>query len=125
MQKEIRKRTQRYSVIAVISALVLVAFCFSFGVVPFTFPPEFYSDVSPMSTFESYEELKNFIVTNSEGGSYPKYSGGRVDAQFLLKRQEYHFLSLLRSLLKVMPLHPQTQAEISQPLTFKSLVLMK
>ena len=76
VQKEIRKKTQVYGTIATLSAIVLVALIYTFGAVPVIFNP----NVSPIKTFSSYEELKNFLIANTQGYSY--YGGGPLDVKF-------------------------------------------
>jgi inhibitor of cysteine peptidase len=91
VQQEIRKKTKAYGVIAILSALMLVALIFAFGSAPMPTPgspgtgtptsssPTTLSNVSPMKTFTSYEELKNFLAANSKGGYF---GGGPLDAEF-------------------------------------------
>jgi inhibitor of cysteine peptidase len=81
VQKEIRKKTQVYGTTAILSAIVLVALIYTFGAVPVIFNP----NVSPIKTFSSYEELKNFLTTNTQGG-YSYYSGGPLDSKFFVAR---------------------------------------
>ena len=82
VQKEVRKKTQVYGTIAFLSAIVLVALIYTFGTAPVIFPPTETPSVSGMKTFSSYEDLKNFLVTNTQGG-YTTYSGGPLDSRFL------------------------------------------
>jgi len=81
VQKEVRKKTQVYGAIAFLSAIVLVALIYAFGTAPVIFPPTETPLVSGMQKFSSYEELKNFLVTNTQGG-YTVYSGGPLDSRF-------------------------------------------
>jgi inhibitor of cysteine peptidase len=81
VQKEVRKKTQVYGTIAFLSAIVLVALIYAFGTAPVIFPPTETPSVSGMQKFSSYEELKNFLVTNTQGGS-TVYSGGPLDSRF-------------------------------------------
>jgi len=76
VEKEIRKKTQVYGTIATLSAIMLVALIYTFGAVPVIFNP----NVSPIKTFSSYEELRNFLTANTQGYSY--YGGGPLDAKF-------------------------------------------
>ena len=39
VQKEVKKKTTRYAIVAVLSAIVLVTLIYSFGVAPTIFPP--------------------------------------------------------------------------------------
>jgi uncharacterized secreted protein with C-terminal beta-propeller domain len=81
VQQEIRKKTQVYGTTAILSAIVLVALIYTFGAVPVIFN----SNVSPIKTFSSYKELKNFLTTNTQGG-YSYYSGGPLDSKFFVAR---------------------------------------
>ena len=65
MLKEIKKRAQIYGVVAVILAVTLGALCYNFGIYPAEFQPSEASSSAFLSTFSSYEELKNFLTTNS------------------------------------------------------------
>jgi inhibitor of cysteine peptidase len=65
MLKEIKKRAQIYGVVAVILAVMLGALCYNFGIYPAEFKPPAQSSSGFLSTFSSYEELKNFLTTNS------------------------------------------------------------
>ena len=89
VQKEIRKKTQVYGTVAVLSAIVLVTLIYAFGSVPIISQPGSppgiltLSNVSPMKTFVSYDDLKNFLASNTQQGGSMAYSGGPLDAQFL------------------------------------------
>ena len=85
VQKEIRNKTQVYGTIAILSAIVLVALIYAFGSGPVIFPPAETPSVSAMKTFSSYEELRNFLATNTQG-SYNSYGGGPLDAKFFAER---------------------------------------
>ena len=77
VQKEVRKKTRVYGAIAILSAIVLVAAIYTIS------SPTMLtslSNVSPMKTFTSLEELKNYLTTNTQGGS--SYGGGPLDSQF-------------------------------------------
>ena len=82
VQKEVRKKTQVYGTIAILSAIVLVALIYAFGTAPVIFPPTEAPLVSGMKTFSSYEELKHFLAANTKDGSTYVYGGGPLDAQF-------------------------------------------
>ena len=75
VQKEIRKKTQVYGTVATLSAIVLVALIYTFGAAPLIFN----ANASPIKTFSSYEELKDFLLTNTQGYSY--YGGGPLDSK--------------------------------------------
>lgn len=57
MQREIKKKTAVYSILAVLLATVLGAVCLNFGIRTLV-PP---ISVSALSTFSSYEELENYL----------------------------------------------------------------
>src|SRR4030043_134486 len=84
VQQEIKKKTRIYSTVAVLSAMVLVTLVFFLGSTP-SFTPNL-PEVSPMQTFASYDELRNYLVTNQ--GTTANYSGGPLDAQFFGQRSE-------------------------------------
>lgn len=78
MEKKIKKRAQLYGIVAVLLAIVLGTLCYNFGV----YPPEFESPIQPsltpsaalLKTFSSYEELRSFLIANSETrGAFPFY----------------------------------------------------
>jgi inhibitor of cysteine peptidase len=69
MQKEIRNRALRYGFAAVILAILLGTLCYNFGVYLLESPSPAPPPTSPsplLGTFSSYEELRNFLVANSE-----------------------------------------------------------
>jgi inhibitor of cysteine peptidase len=80
VEKEIRKKTQVYGTVAILSAVVLVALIYTFGAAPVIFNPS----ISPIRTFASYAELKDFLVTSTKGFSY--YAGGPLDTKFFTGR---------------------------------------
>jgi uncharacterized secreted protein with C-terminal beta-propeller domain len=84
VQQEVKKKTRIYGTVAVLSAMILVTLIFFLGSTPNLTPnlPE----ASPMQTFTSYDELKNYLVTNQ--GTTANYSGGPLDAQFFGQRSE-------------------------------------
>ena len=77
-----------------LSAIVLVALIYVYGSTPTPFTPESPTsptntpnlpdtlpNVSPMSTFKNYDDLKSFLTANTiDGSTY--YGGGPLDAQF-------------------------------------------
>jgi inhibitor of cysteine peptidase len=82
VEKEIRKKTQIYGTIAIFLAMALTASIY-FGITPVIFNP----NVSPMKLFSSYEELKNFLTSNTQGG-YSYFSGGPLDSKFFAERAQ-------------------------------------
>jgi len=78
MQREIKKRALLYGVVAVLSAIVLGAFVYNFGV----YPPESQPPSSSglLRTFSSYDELRSFLLSNSKTqGAFPFYGPSDVD----------------------------------------------
>ena len=80
VQKEIRKKTRVYGTVALLSAIILVTFIYVFGSSPLIFPPSETPSVSAMKTFSSYEQLRQYLVDNSQSYSY--YRGGPLDTEF-------------------------------------------
>jgi uncharacterized secreted protein with C-terminal beta-propeller domain len=87
VQKEVRKKTQVYGTIAILSAIVLVALIYAFGTAPVIFPPTETPLVSDMQKFSSYDELKNFLADNTQDGSN-YYGGGPLDSKFFGSTRE-------------------------------------
>jgi inhibitor of cysteine peptidase len=63
MQKEIKKRARLYGVAAILLAVILVSVCYQLGYIPQMQLPQ---TNSFMSTFSSYEQLRDFLKTNSK-----------------------------------------------------------
>lgn len=72
MERKIKKRAQLYGVAAVLLAIILGALCYNLGVYP---PESLPPPSSPLlGTFSSYEELRSFLMANSETqGAFPFY----------------------------------------------------
>jgi len=87
VQREIKKKTRIYGTIATLSAIVLVALIYVYGSTPGLFTPDTLPETSPMKTFTSYDELKNFIAANTKDGS-TYYGGGPLDSQFFGSTRE-------------------------------------
>ncbi len=87
VQKEIKKKTRIYGTIAMLSAIVLVALIYVYGSTPGVFTPDTLPETSPMKTFTSYGELKNFLFANTRDGS-PYYGGGPLEEQFFGSTRE-------------------------------------
>jgi inhibitor of cysteine peptidase len=87
VQREIKKKTRIYGTIATLSAIVLVALIHVYGSTPGLFTPDTLPETSPMKTFTSYDELKNFVTANTKGGS-TYYGGGPLDSQFFGSTRE-------------------------------------
>ena len=82
--QEVKKKTRTYGTVAALSAMILVTLIFFLGSTP-GFTPNL-PEVSPMQTFTSYDELRNYLVSNQ--GTSANYSGGPLDAQFFGQRSE-------------------------------------
>jgi inhibitor of cysteine peptidase len=80
VQKEVKKKTARYAIVAILSAIVLVTLIYSFGAAPTIFPPGQTPFLAGMKTFSSIDELKTYITNNSVGGA--TYYGGPLDSKF-------------------------------------------
>jgi inhibitor of cysteine peptidase len=89
VQQEVSKKTRVYGTAAALSAIVLVSLIFVFGSAPSltpNLPDNTPSTVTTaMKTFGSYEDLKNYILTNTQGTG-GIYKGGPLDAQFFGER---------------------------------------
>jgi uncharacterized secreted protein with C-terminal beta-propeller domain len=81
VQQEIRKKTKVYGTVAFLSAITLVALIYVFGAAPVIFNP----NASPIKTFSSQEELRNFLTANTQG-SYDNYEGGPLDTKVFADR---------------------------------------
>jgi len=84
MQKEIKKRASVYGVTAVLLAVILSALCYNLGVIP-GFGPPIGPSPTPnphpefLSTFSSYDELRNYLLKNSgTQGVFPYYGPSDV-----------------------------------------------
>lgn len=72
MQKEIRKRVRLYGFAAILLAVILVSIIYQLGYIPQIQPPQ---TNAFMSTFSSYDELRQFLQTKTESQyGYPYYS---------------------------------------------------
>jgi len=87
VQREIKKKTRVYGTIATLSAMILVALIYVYGSTPGVFTPDTLPVTSPMKTFTSYDELKNFLTANTQDGSN-YYVGGPLDSQFFSSTRE-------------------------------------
>jgi inhibitor of cysteine peptidase len=81
VQKEVKKKTRVYGTVALLSALILVSLIYVFGSTGFA-PnlPGISPEISPMTSFVSYDALKTYLSTNSKGVS--TYGGGPLDSRF-------------------------------------------
>lgn len=77
MQKEITKRLRLYGIAAILLAVILVSVCYQLGYIPQT-PSK--NTTSAMSTFSSFDELRDFLKAKSAsqwGNSYYESFNGR------------------------------------------------
>jgi uncharacterized secreted protein with C-terminal beta-propeller domain len=86
VQREVKQKTRVYGTVAVLSAMILVSLIYVFGTVPGIFPPDEFPSILAMENFKSYDELKNFLVTNTKDGSINYFSGGPLDVQVFESR---------------------------------------
>ncbi len=80
VEKEIKKKTSIYGTVAVLSAIILVSLIFIFGTPNLILPPSNTPTVSGLKTFQSYDELKNYLISNQ--ANYPSYHNGPLDDAF-------------------------------------------
>jgi inhibitor of cysteine peptidase len=95
VQKEVTKKTRVYGTVAILSALILGSLIYVFGGAPGFAPnsPPSNPDstpsgansganpvVSPMKSFASLEELRNYLNANSVGTSF--FGGGPLDQRY-------------------------------------------
>jgi inhibitor of cysteine peptidase len=65
VQKEVKRKTGIYALVAVLSAVVLVSMVYSFGYYPALSPLTQLPTVSGMKTFSSVDEIKTYLTSNS------------------------------------------------------------
>ncbi len=85
VQKEVKKKTGIYALVAVLSAVVLVSMVYSLGSYPALSPVAQLPAVSGMKTFSSVDEIKNYLNSNSLNSplvSSPNEYWARPDAAF-------------------------------------------
>ena len=79
VQKEVSKKTRIYGTVAVLSAIILISMVYVFGAAPgiLQSPTGVLPNptVSGMHTFASTEELRNYLVNNSQEGNTYYYQG--------------------------------------------------
>ncbi len=78
VQKEIKKKTRLYALIAVLSAIILVSAIYTISN-PTTVLVST-ANVSPLKVFGSITEMKNFLTANANAVS--NFTGGPLDAQY-------------------------------------------
>ena len=76
VQRELKHKTKLYALTAVITALLLVGTIYTV-----TSPTVLYTvtGLSPMKTFASADEIRNYLTTNTQSGQ-TYYAGGPLDA---------------------------------------------
>jgi inhibitor of cysteine peptidase len=87
VQKEVMKKTRNYGLIGVLLAVLLVATIYSYGVTPGISPtpfpnvsptdaPPVENNVSPMKTFASYSELRDYLGSSNtnDGSNYWRFT---------------------------------------------------
>ncbi|MGD6807673.1 MAG: beta-propeller domain-containing protein [Candidatus Bathyarchaeia archaeon] len=79
VQREIKKKTGAYGVVAVLSAIVLVSMVYVIGAAPLVFPSQAPS-ASGMRFFSSNQEIIDYLTANSNGNGY--YTGGPLDSKY-------------------------------------------
>lgn len=83
VQKEVKKKTSIYALVAVLSAVVLVSMVYSLGSYPALSPAAQLPAVSGMKTFSSVDEIKNYLNSNSLNSlSLPNEYWARPDNVF-------------------------------------------
>ena len=82
VQQEVKKKTRVYGTAAALSAIVLVSLIFVFGSTPGLIPdvPDA-SSPTLMKNFNSYDDLRNYLLANTQGNG-GVYKGGPLDSQF-------------------------------------------
>lgn len=88
VQKEVNRKTKVYGLVAILSATILVSMIYTFGAVPGLFPPSEVPSVLSMENFSSYEEIKNFLVTNTKDDSKTYFGGSLLDTRVFDSTQE-------------------------------------
>jgi inhibitor of cysteine peptidase len=80
IQQEVKKKMQIYSAVAVLGAMVLISLIFVFGSTPGLTPLANSPAASALKTFSDETELRNYLLTNSQGTT--NYAGGPLDSKF-------------------------------------------
>ncbi|MEM2098291.1 MAG: beta-propeller domain-containing protein [Candidatus Bathyarchaeia archaeon] len=70
VQQEVKRKTKLYGTVALIFAILLVTFIYTFGSAPVTYPPAEVPLATEMKRFSSYEELRNYLIANTTTTSY-------------------------------------------------------
>jgi inhibitor of cysteine peptidase len=79
LKQEVQKKTMLYGLVAVLSAVLLISTIYAISS-----PIAITSNVTSLKTFSSSEQIKNYIVANTEAGSSSSpYVGGPLDHQVI------------------------------------------
>jgi inhibitor of cysteine peptidase len=78
-QKEVQRKTITYGLVAILAAVLLISTIYSVSS-----PIQLTPNVASLKTFSSTEEIKNYIVTNTEvSSSSSPYVGGPLDKKLI------------------------------------------
>ncbi|MCW4025478.1 MAG: beta-propeller domain-containing protein [Candidatus Bathyarchaeota archaeon] len=78
LQQEVQKRTKIYGLVAILSAVLLISMIYVVAS-----PIQISPNVASLKTFSSSDEIKNYIVANTEFSSSSVYPGGPLDQQLI------------------------------------------
>ncbi len=79
VQREVKNKTGKYAIAAVLSAVMLVSVIYVFGAVPTVFPPSQSPTVGGMKTFSSNQQIIDYLTANQQGYGA---SRGPLDSKF-------------------------------------------
>lgn len=90
VQKEVKRKAQVYGLMAILLASMFVALIYSYGTQPGVTQPNGQpspsanpvTEITPMKTFASYDDLKNFLTTNSPSNSRSFYTASTSQGSF-------------------------------------------
>jgi inhibitor of cysteine peptidase len=80
IQQEFKKKMRIYSMAAILAAMVLVSIVFVLSSAPGLTPLANTPAASNLKTFSNESELRNYLLTNSQGST--NYAGGPLDSKF-------------------------------------------
>ena len=89
MAQQETKKIRLYATATALILVGLIASIFALGSLPGTTPVQPGTNspaAAPMKTFASYDELKNYLVSNTQGTN--SFGGGPLDSQFFGERSE-------------------------------------
>ncbi len=67
VQREIKNKTGKYAIAAVLSAVMLVSVVYVFGAAPMVFPPSQSPTIGGMKTFSSTQQIAEYLTVNQQG----------------------------------------------------------